>query len=458
MTDATDNSSLPLLMAITGAVVVVAVGGWFFLDQGSPPPERNYQPPPELLANTVAPEVAEVVPANDAGKNVENDAAIDDVEALETEIAETAEVVEAPGNAVEVELHKARLAADAELHIYPADQSAFHYYGQILSVDPYHALASAELDAVLGKVAVTVNQHMNDSNYAEAYGITRIVATLRPEHELVINTQRTLDQLAEGMVTEAMQYARSGKDTEANQLLDDVEKLPGRNADYLAAMRESIIEIRDVRVAAERDRANRAKLAENDAKAAWMASVRAAISAGNLVAPAGASARDLLAETKRWAAERAALELELLDAILMTAALHIESYEFDMAELLIATGENYPDRKADFDELSSALETAYIALESNKVKRISDLVAVKMPRPQYPRAARVRSTTGWVEIYFTVAPDGSTQEVEINRSEPEDVFDSAAIKAVTNWKFEPVEYRGQFISQRAATRLVFDVE
>ena len=33
MTEATENSSLPLLLSITGAVLVVAVGGWFFLDQ-----------------------------------------------------------------------------------------------------------------------------------------------------------------------------------------------------------------------------------------------------------------------------------------------------------------------------------------------------------------------------------------------------------------------------------------
>lgn len=454
MTDATDNSSLPLLLAITGAVVVVAVGGWFFLEQDAPQPERSYEPPPQLLVSSVVPKPTAVA----ASTNVASDVATDGVEAPATIATETVEIVATPVNNVEVELHKARLAADAELYVFPADQSAFHYYGQILSVDPYHALASAELDAVLGKVAVTVNQHLNDGTYVDAYAISQVVATLRPEHELVINTQRTLDQLTENMVAAAVQNARNGKDDEANQLLVDVANLPGRNAGYIVAMRESIDEIRDVRIAAERDRANRAKLAENDAKAAWVASVLAAISADNLVAPAGASARDLLAETNRWPAERAVLELELRDAILMAAALRIESYEFDMAELLIATSENYPDQKAAFDELGTALEGAYLAYESSQVKRVSELVAVKIVQPQYPRNARINSTTGWVEIYFTVAPDGTTQEIEINRSEPEDVFDNAAVKAVNNWKFEPVEYRGQLISQRAATRLVFSVE
>jgi hypothetical protein len=38
MTDAKDNSSLPLLLSISGAVLLVAVGGWFFLDQEEPVP------------------------------------------------------------------------------------------------------------------------------------------------------------------------------------------------------------------------------------------------------------------------------------------------------------------------------------------------------------------------------------------------------------------------------------
>lgn len=466
MTDAEDNSSLPLLMSITGAVVVVAVGGWFFLDQDTPQPERSYEPPPELVAN--APEsvfpgnattrASFTNPISDPVADPTADSATDALDTPEPQTLLAAEVTQAPTPSIEVELRKARLAADADLLIYPADQSAFHYYGQVLAVEPYHALATAELDAVLGKVALTVNQHMAAAEYVEAYTISQTVATLRPEHDLVVDTQRALDQLAENRVSEAVQSARNGQDDRANQLLDDAAGLPGRSAEYFVAIRESINEIRDVRLAAERDREARANLAENEAKAAWMNSVRNAIIAGNLVSPVGASARDLLAENNRWTSERTELELELLDAILMSAALSIESYEFDMAELLIASAENYPDEQAAFDDLGAALENAYIAFESNQLKKVSELVAVKIVQPRYPRNARMQSTTGWVEILFTVAPDGSTEKIEIQRSEPEEVFDAAAVRAVGNWEFEPVEFRGQLISQRAATRLVFNIE
>ncbi len=89
---------------------------------------------------------------------------------------------------------------------------------------------------------------------------------------------------------------------------------------------------------------------------------------------------------------------------------------------------------------------------------VSELVIVKTASPRYPRRAQDLNITGWVEVYFTVTPSGETTDIEITNAEPETTFDRAAISAVGRWTFEPVEYRGQIISQRAATRLVFRLE
>ncbi len=55
MTEVKDNSSLPLLLSITGAVVVVAIGGWFFLNQ-----EPVDATPTDVVAEAPAAEQAEV--------------------------------------------------------------------------------------------------------------------------------------------------------------------------------------------------------------------------------------------------------------------------------------------------------------------------------------------------------------------------------------------------------------
>ena len=89
---------------------------------------------------------------------------------------------------------------------------------------------------------------------------------------------------------------------------------------------------------------------------------------------------------------------------------------------------------------------------------MTELVHVRTAPARYPRRAQQLNLSGWVEVFFTVTPTGKTADIEIKRAEPESVFDRAAIKAVEEWAFQPVEFRGQVISQRAAAKLVFRIE
>ena len=101
MKEVKDNSSLPLLLTITGAVLVVVAGGWFFLGQEPGDSESS----PEDAAVTEAaptPDGAVVDPTTDAK--------------LDVQPAEQADAN------VDVELRKARLAADAEIFVLPANR------------------------------------------------------------------------------------------------------------------------------------------------------------------------------------------------------------------------------------------------------------------------------------------------------------------------------------------------
>ena len=46
----------------------------------------------------------------------------------------------------------------------------------------------------------------------------------------------------------------------------------------------------------------------------------------------------------------------------------------------------------------------------------------------------------------------------MSASEPGETFDNAAMRAVDKWEFEPYEYRGQLITKRVGTKLVFNIE
>lgn len=434
MTEVKDSSSLPLLLSITGAVLAVAVGGWFLLNK-------------DQTAGDAAPAAAtEQAPVEEATPVVE--------ETTESEIVPDIDVsVE-----VDAELRKARLAAEADILIFPATQSALYYYGRVLRAEPGHPIANAELDATLAQVARTVSQHLAAEEFGNAHEIATLVARQRPEHDLVLETQRTLDGRTEQLVAEAIQHAQDGNDQEAADALDLAAALPGRNPAYFTAVRASMGDIQDVRQAAEQDRAQRAQLADDEARAAWVTSIRNSISGGNLISPAGASARDLLSESNSWETERTQLTGEVVAALIVAAQEIINAKQPTDAEPLINAAVELGGNADEFDKLSSALENAYVELESNRVASMSELVRVKAAAPRYPRRAQERDVSGWVDIYFTVTADGETADVSVNRSEPKSVFDRAAIDAVEKWAFQPVEYRGQIISQRAATRLVFQLE
>ncbi len=436
MKEVKDNSSLPLLLSITGAVLAVAVGGWFLLNQ-----DASDAPTPEAVAEAPAEEAAPAAD-NDVADNTETAA-----EAIDEALID-----------IDAELRKARLAADADILIFPATQSALYYYGRVLQADPEHAIANAELDAALAQVARTVADHLEAEEFGNAYEIATLVARRRPEHALVLETQQTLDDFTEQLVAEAIQHAQDGNDQQAADAFATAEALPGRNPDYFTAIRSSMDDIREVRQAAEADRAQRARLADDDARAAWAAIIRKAIADGNLISPAGASARDLLAEQNSWAEERTALTAETVTALIAAAQELIDASNPAEAEVLMTAAVELGGDADEFDALRAALENAYIELESNRIASMSELVRVKAVPPRYPRRAQEREVSGWVDVYFTITPSGETADILVNRSEPQSVFDRAAVEAVEKWAFEPVEYRGQVIAQRAGTRVVFRLE
>ena len=88
----------------------------------------------------------------------------------------------------------------------------------------------------------------------------------------------------------------------------------------------------------------------------------------------------------------------------------------------------------------------------------STLNRTKYAAPKYPRAAQRRGQSGWVDIVFTVAMDGSVKDIEVINSSPDGVFDNSAIRAVEKWAFEPVYDNGVLVEKRAGSRLVFALE
>lgn len=75
--------------------------------------------------------------------------------------------------------------------------------------------------------------------------------------------------------------------------------------------------------------------------------------------------------------------------------------------------------------------------------------------PRYPTTAVRANQEGWVEVAFTITPEGTVDDVKVVDAEPRHVFDRAATEAVSRWKFQPATQDGNPVPSQDKRRIVF---
>jgi TonB family protein len=276
---------------------------------------------------------------------------------------------------------------------------------------------------------------------------------LDPTDPTVAQAVRDLSgQMAEG----ARQALAAGKNDEAQAYVNAARQLGSAGA-ALAAVERSLNE------------ANRASSTAASARRATPAGpgvdsmvtdVRQRITAGKLIDPPGDSARDMLVKLSAAAPTRP--EVEELSRALSQRLLDISKQAmaakaYDRAGQLIAgareVGARYNEAAIAQAELD--LAAAREASTQQSVVSAASLKRTRTVNPVYPESARKRGVEGWVELAFTVTPNGTVDDVEVRNASPANVFDDAAVRAIRQWRFEPVERNGERVSQRAMVRLKF---
>ncbi len=77
------------------------------------------------------------------------------------------------------------------------------------------------------------------------------------------------------------------------------------------------------------------------------------------------------------------------------------------------------------------------------------------PDPEFPDSAREQDLAGFVDLEFTVNPDGSVADVTVLKSQPVGIFDKSAVAAVSQWRYRPIARDGAPVSEHARLRLNF---
>jgi len=82
-------------------------------------------------------------------------------------------------------------------------------------------------------------------------------------------------------------------------------------------------------------------------------------------------------------------------------------------------------------------------------------VLTRRVEPAYPPDAKRSRRQGWVDVTFTVEPDGSVIGATVADANPKYVFDRAAVSAVSRWQFAPGTQDGKPVAAAMRQRIEF---
>jgi protein TonB len=166
----------------------------------------------------------------------------------------------------------------------------------------------------------------------------------------------------------------------------------------------------------------------------------------------GASAPDLdgLADTRALLASRTLAE----------ARTAVGANNLDRADALVRAAAAAGAPAADVADVNARIMSQRVARATPAPSEPAVLPESALRRtafmaPAYPARARERGTEGWVDLEFTVATDGTTQDAVVRAAEPAGTFDRAALDAVKRWRYEPRVVGGNVVEQRVEARLRF---
>ncbi|MEX1265402.1 MAG: TonB family protein, partial [Woeseia sp.] len=317
-----------------------------------------------------------------------------------------------------------------------------------LAEDLAQARSAQQVDEVLAMASerLAADQLTAPSNDNARYYF-ELALTNDPDNKAA---QQGLNAIASRLVLRARAAIDAGSLDDAQALLDDARALDPASADLeasvaaLEAARERIAADERQAAAERAEAARQAAAAREEAARQAEAERLADLEQQQDEAAAATVAGDTIAETDASDASSPVTEegaLEDSSPSASSAAGGPGSLPFDgpvdgLADNAIAGGSAKTGGTSSTDNDGSLASDAPAAGASDtsgsedEIVAISRLTRVNYVAPKYPRSAARRNISGWVDIAFTVSPQGSVTNIDITESAPGSIFDDAAREAV----------------------------
>jgi TonB family protein len=201
------------------------------------------------------------------------------------------------------------------------------------------------------------------------------------------------------------------------------------------------------------------KQADIDARDQLLKTAEERLREDRLVEPADDSAKYYLFTLRSVDPGNAGLAPALQDLgqrLVAKARQALKSGQYDAARSWLdeadAVGYSSADSSAAFREVEAAANQQHFLAN---VISANELTLVKSVKPVYPTRAERAKTEGWVELDFTVTESGDVKSVTVRAAKPAGVFESAAIAALSQWRYKPVLEEGKPTAQHCRIRIRF---
>jgi TonB family protein len=340
-------------------------------------------------------------------------------------------------NALENPLRMAELALEAGMLVEPEDYSAWSLFKQVLDADPGNAAAKDGLNRVAEQLLDRAGVALEQGRYDDARNTAQRILSALPDDADAASLLAKVEA-NEPKPAPAAARNRTAPSAPAPKPAPPKKAAPPPEptvAEQPQPRVDRVLETRDA--------------------------FRAAMSENRLLTPADGSAKhyvDLLMKIAPDNDMTKSAQRVLFDELITRSREALEALDTDAARTWIDEAEQLGVDPAAVTRARSALTDSLVARESQRPLPASALKVTHYEPPQYPGGAARRGLEGWVDVEFTVATDGTTQDISVSDASDKAYFRDESVEAVAQWRFEPRVYLGRTIPQRLFTRIRFTLD
>lgn len=361
------------------------------------------------------------------------------------------------------------LARESGQLIAPQDASALYYFEQVLALDPDNEQARQGSAAVMEEASQAVRNALERDRVSDAVRELDKLRTVAPNHLQVTQLDSTLADLHSRYLDQSRQLIQEKNFERAGSALEIAALIPQGDLAELDKVRGELEQARlsEVKRSTSASAESAETLAGGDEKPKpkpadqakeFIAAAELRIVQGQLVEPAGDSAKFFLEKASAAKADHPLIEpakASLGDAMAARAETSLAKDDFDSLDAWIGELTALGASEEVIQDLQQRAEVRQIELESARLIPVAEMKVAEYVPPKYPERAERKNIQGWVDVEFTVTRDGETRDITVMDADPKGVFEAASRKAISRWRFEPREYRGQLIDQRVFVRVNF---